>query len=70
MWLTGRLAPDHKTIADFRKECVANDRTEIGFSEVCLSKRAAELTKVLNDDVDRDVIFGVQWGQGTQLHNA
>jgi transposase len=21
MWLTGRLAPDHKTIADFRKDC-------------------------------------------------
>ncbi len=20
MWLTGRLAPDHKTIADFRKD--------------------------------------------------
>jgi hypothetical protein len=29
----------------------ADDRTEIGFSEVCLSKRAAELTKILDDDV-------------------
>jgi hypothetical protein len=44
------------------------DRPEIGLSEVCLSKRAAQVAEVLNDDVDRDVIFGVQWGHGTQLH--
>jgi transposase len=24
MWLTGRLVPDHKTIADFRKNWVRN----------------------------------------------
>ena len=27
MWLTGRLVPDHKTIADFRKD---NGQTETG----------------------------------------
>ncbi len=26
MWLTGRLAPDHKTIADFRKDYGAQIR--------------------------------------------
>ena len=29
MWLTGRLAPDHKTIADFRKENGAAIRTAL-----------------------------------------
>jgi hypothetical protein len=47
---------------------VVDDRTKIGFSEVRLSIRFAEVAEVLNDDVDRDVIFGVQWGHDTQLH--
>ena len=49
---------------------VADDRTEIGFSEVRLSKRAAQVAEVLNDDVGRDVIFGVQRGHDTQLHKT
>ena len=36
MWLTGRLAPDHKTIADFRKENGAAIRTACArFVELC-----------------------------------
>ena len=36
MWLTGRLAPDHKTIADFRKENSAAIRTACArFVELC-----------------------------------
>lgn len=36
MWLTGRLAPDHKTIADFRKENGAAIRKACaGFVELC-----------------------------------
>jgi hypothetical protein len=46
---------------------VADDRPEIGFSEVCLSERPAQVAEVLNDNVGRDVIFGVQWGHDTQL---
>src|ERR1700729_1751604 len=48
----------------------ADDRIVIGFSYVGLAKRAAQAAKVLDDHVDRDVIFGVQWGHGTQLHNT
>src|SRR6188508_3311250 len=36
MWLTGRLAPDHKTIADFRKDNGAAIRKVCGqFVELC-----------------------------------
>src|SRR6202166_659274 len=36
MWLTGRLAPDFKTLADFRKDNVAPIRAECGqFVELC-----------------------------------
>jgi hypothetical protein len=58
---------DPQRIPVLPRNHVVDDRTEIGFNEVCLSKRAAELTKVLNDDVGRDVIFGVQWGM---IHNS
>jgi hypothetical protein len=47
---------------------IVDDRPEISFSEVRLSKRAARVAEVLNDNVDGDVIFGVQWGTVTQLH--
>jgi hypothetical protein len=49
---------------------VADDRIVIGLSDVRFSKRAAEVAEVLGDNVDRDVILGVQWGQDTQLHNT
>src|SRR6202453_5511998 len=36
MWLTGRLVPDHKTIADFRKDSgVAIKRVCVQFIELC-----------------------------------
>jgi hypothetical protein len=36
MWLTGRLVPDHKTIADFRKDNgVAIRKVCAGFVELC-----------------------------------
>jgi transposase len=36
MWLLGRLAPDHKTIADFRKDnCLALRRVCARFVELC-----------------------------------
>jgi len=36
MWLTGRLAPDHKTIADFRKDMVPRSRRFArDFVELC-----------------------------------
>jgi hypothetical protein len=61
---------DPQRIPVLPRNHVVDDRTEIGFNEVCLSKRAAELTKVLNDDVGRDVIFGVQWGMINNSHWA
>jgi transposase len=36
MWLFGRLAPDHKTIADFRKDnCLALRKVCAHFIELC-----------------------------------
>jgi transposase len=36
MWLTGRLVPDHKTIADFRKDCgSAIQQVCVQFVELC-----------------------------------
>jgi len=36
MWLTGRLAPDHKTIADFRKDSgVAIRKVCVRFVALC-----------------------------------
>src|SRR5580704_15638144 len=36
MWLTGRLVPDHKTIADFRKDSgVAIEQVCVEFIELC-----------------------------------
>ena len=36
MWLTGRLVPDHKTIADFRKDnCSAIRQVCARFVELC-----------------------------------
>jgi transposase len=36
MWLTGRLVPDHKTIADFRKDCgSAIQKVCVQFVELC-----------------------------------
>jgi len=38
MWLLGRLAPDHKTIADFRKDNgLALRKVCARFVELCLS---------------------------------
>jgi transposase len=38
MWLLGRLAPDHKTIADFRKDNGAAIKKACGqFVELCRS---------------------------------
>ena len=40
MWLTGRLAPDHKTIADFRKIMVAPSARSAPGSLGCAARRA------------------------------
>ena len=48
---------------------VANDRSGIGFSDVGLTKRAAQVAKVLDDDVGGDIILGVH-RHDTQLQNA
>jgi hypothetical protein len=39
---------------------------KIGLGKVRLSKRPAILSKILNYDVDRDVVLRVQWGHDTQ----
>ena len=47
MWLMGRLAPDHKTIADFRKDKGVASRRYARIRRVC--RRSALLTKVSVD---------------------
>src|SRR6476469_5338151 len=50
MWLTGRLVPDHKTIADFRKETAPPSRRSVRNSSPyaarwgCWRKRASRST--------------------------
>jgi hypothetical protein len=51
---------DPQRVSVLPRNHVADDRVVIGFGEVCLAKRSAKLTIVLDNDVDRDVIFGVQ----------
>src|SRR5437867_11490791 len=61
MWLTGRLVPDHKTIADFRKDdgrairqvcarCVALCRTMGLFTEACVAIDGSKFKAVNNRD--------------------
>src|SRR5881409_2350551 len=50
MWLLGRLAPDHKTIADFRKDnAVALRKVCAGFVELCREMGLLATTSVAID---------------------
>ena len=50
MWLTGRLAPDHKTIADFRKDnCRAIKKVCAQFVELCRRMGLLEKASVAID---------------------
>ena len=72
MWLTGRLAPDHKTIADFRKDnCRAIRQVCAQFVALCrtmgLLAQASEITEIATcNDADQwvsdaDRIRAKQW---------
>jgi transposase len=54
MWLLGRLAPDHKTIADFRKD-----------NGLALRKVCARFIELLADS-----IFARRQAQPTRWRNA